>query len=284
MQTDPLLLLPLGLLGVLYAFGYARLRARGFHGGRPLIFALGYSTLIVALVSPLHAVGERSFALHMVQHLLLTLVAPPLLLLSHSMPVLLWGLPAEERTTLGRLAGRPGPVRTLLRGLTLPLVAFWVFILTQWLWHQPVPYDWAVENRWAHYAEHLTFFFSALLFWWPVIGAPPLPSPLSYPGRMLYTFCAWMPNTFLGAGLTLSSNALYPIYSHDDQQLAGLLMWMPGDILFAAVLLLLVVAFLNHEQRTAERLERELDRASALASLASRVEGRYARRPATHDP
>jgi cytochrome c oxidase assembly factor CtaG len=259
-QTDPLLLLPLVLLGALYVIGYTRLRARGSHGGRPLVFALGYWTLVIALVSPLHALGERSFALHMVQHLLLTLVAPPLLLLSRSMPVLLWGLPSEERATLGRLAGRPGPLRMLLRWATLPLVAFWVFILTQWLWHQPALYDWAVENRWAHSAEHLTFFLSAVLFWWPVIGAPPLPSPLSYPGRMLYTFLAWMPNTFLGAGLALSANALYPVYTYDDQQLAGLLMWMPGDILFAAVLLLLVVAFLNHEQRTAERLERELDR------------------------
>jgi cytochrome c oxidase assembly factor CtaG len=259
-QTDPLLVLPLLALGTLYVVGYRRLGGRGFHGGRPLIFALGYGTLVIALVSPLHALGERSFAVHMVQHLLLTLVAPPLLLLSRSMPVLLWGLPAEERATLGRLAGRPGPVRTVLRGLTLPLVAFWVFILAQWLWHQPALYDWAVENRWAHYAEHVTFFLSGVLFWWPVIGAPPLRSPLSYPGRMLYTFLAWMPNTFLGAGLTLSANALYPVYTYDDQQLAGLLMWMPGDVLFAAVLLLLVVAFLNDEQRTAERLERELDR------------------------
>ena len=214
----------------------------------------------MALVSPVHTLGERLFSVHMVQHLLLTLVAPPLLLLSRSMPVLLWGLPAQERATLGALAGRPGPLRGVLRGLTLPLVAFWLFILTQWLWHQPAAYGWALENRWAHYAEHLTFFLTALLFWWPVIGAPPLPSPLSYPGRLLYTFCAWMPNTFLGAGLTLAANPLYPFYTYPDQQLAGLLMWMPGDVLFAVVLLLLVVAFLQHEQRTAERIERELDR------------------------
>ena len=233
-------------------------------GGRPLVFAVGYATLLVALVSPLHALGEQLFSVHMVQHLLMTLVAPPLLLLSRSMPVLLWGLPASERATLGRLAGRPGPLRSVLGGLTLPLVAFWLFILTQWLWHQPALYDWALEERWAHYAEHLTFFLTAVLFWWPVIGAPPLPSPLSYPGRMLYTFCAWMPNTFLGAGLALSSAPLYAAYTYDDQQLAGLLMWMPGDVLFAVVLMLLLVAFLQHEQRTAERLERELDRQAQL--------------------
>jgi putative membrane protein len=261
-----------GLVGDLVpGMSTRRERSDAASNRRTLLFALGYLSLGLALVSPIHALGERLFSVHMVQHLLLTLVAPPLLLLSSSMPVLLWGLPASERAGLGALAGRPGPVRTLLRALTTPLVAWWLFMLTQWLWHQPAAYQWALESRWAHYAEHLSFFITAVLFWWPVIGSPPLPSPLSYPGRMLYTFCAWMPNTFLGAGLTLSSGLLYPFYAQQagvdayaDQQLAGLLMWMPGDMLFAAVLLLLLVAFLQHEQRTAERLERELDRRSGV--------------------
>jgi cytochrome c oxidase assembly factor CtaG len=210
----------------------------------------------------------------MVQHLLLSLVAPPLLLLANGMPVLLWGLPASERTALGTLVGRPGPTRTVLRWLTKPLVAWWLFILTQWLWHQPTAYQWALEGRWAHYAEHLTFFATAVLFWWPVIGAAPLPSPLGYPGRVLYTFLAWLPSSFLGAGLSLSSGPLYPYYTQQptgvdplaDQQLAGLLMWIPGDVLFATVLLLLVVAMLRQEERTAERLERELDRRAQARS------------------
>jgi cytochrome c oxidase assembly factor CtaG len=227
------------------------------------LFGLGYLTLVVALVSPLHALGEQVFSLHMLQHLLLLLVAPPLLLLSNSMPVLLWGMPAQERAGLGALIGRPGPLRNGLRWLTHPLVAWWLFVLSQWLWHQPSAYQLAVENRWIHYAEHVSFFGTAVLFWWPVIGAPPLASPLSYPARMLYTFFAWLPNTVLGAGLTLARGVLYPVYGSDayaDQQLAGLLMWVPGDVLFAVVLLLLLVAFLHHEQRAAERLERELDR------------------------
>jgi putative membrane protein len=279
-QADPLILVPLLGLGGLYVVGYLRLAGiraqrgvrRGVGEHRGLLFAMGYLTLVVALVSPLHALGERYFSVHMVQHLLLTLVAPPLLLLSNSMPVLLWALPAEERAGLGMLVGRPGPLRSLLRGLTRPLVSWLLFILAQWLWHQPGAYQIALENPWAHYAEHLSFFITATLFWWPVIGAAPLPSPLSYPARMLYTFFAWMPNTFLGAGLTLSAGVLYPFYTHQagvdvyaDQQLAGLLMWMPGDVLFALVLLLLVVAFMQHEQRTAERLERELDRHEAQA-------------------
>src|SRR5947207_2761381 len=184
----------------------------------------------------------------MVQHLLLSLVAAPLLLLSSSMPVLLWALPAHDRATLGRLVGQPGPARSTLRGLTHPLVAWFLFVVTQWAWHQPLAYDWALENRWAHYLEHLSFFITAVLFWWPVVGAPPLPSPLSYPARLAYTFLAWLPNSLLGAGISLSRAPLYSFYVNSaqttgidpllDQQLAGLIMWVPGDVLFAAILLI----------------------------------------------
>jgi cytochrome c oxidase assembly factor CtaG len=267
-QDDPLLLIPLLVLGTVYVLGYLRLVQLGVDlQKRSAFFTLGYLSLFVALVSPVHTLGEQVLSLHMLQHLLLLLVAPPLLLLSNSMPVLLWGLPPRERAGVGRIVGRSGPVRSGLRWLTRPLLAWWLFVLSQWLWHQPAAYQLAIENRWLHYAEHLSFFGTALLFWWPVIGAPPLRSPLTYPGRMLYTFFAWLPNTFLGAGLALARSVLYPVYdgqpgldAYADQQLAGLLMWVPGDVLFAVVLLLLVRAFLRHEDRVAERIERELDR------------------------
>jgi len=272
-ETDPLVLLPLLGVGVAYLVGYRRF-ARRRHADttyrtRGGLFAVGYTALLVVLVSPLHTVGEQLFSVHMIQHLLLSLVAPPLLLLSSSMPVLLWALPAGDHLTLGRLVGQPGPVRSALRFLTHPMLAWWLFVGTLWAWHLPVAYDWALENRWAHYLEHLSFFVTAVLFWWPVIGAPPLPSPLAYPARLAYTFLAWMPSTLLGAGLSLARGPLYPFYvatAHTtgidptfDQQLAGLIMWVPGDVLFVSILLLLVAAFMQQEERKAERLDRELD-------------------------
>jgi putative membrane protein len=270
---DPLLLVPLIALGAAYFVGYRRFSRlphadRGYRM-RNALFIIGYTALMIALISPLHAVGEQYFSVHMVQHLLLSLVAPPLLLLSSSMPVLLWALPAQDRATLGRLVGQPGPMRSILRGLTRPLVALGLFIATQWIWHQPIAYDWALENRWAHYFEHITFFATAILFWWPVIGAPPLPSPLSYPLRLGYTFLAWLPNSLLGAGISLSRGPLYPFYVDSahitgtdpafDQQLAGLIMWVPGDVLFVSILLLLFVAYMQDEQAQEERIDRELD-------------------------
>ncbi|MCA1645982.1 MAG: cytochrome c oxidase assembly protein, partial [Chloroflexi bacterium] len=164
-----------------------------------------------------------------------------------------------------------------LRWLTHPLVAWWLFVGTQWLWHQPLGYQWALENRWAHYLEHLSFFVTAVLFWWPVIGAPPIRTALGYPARMAYTFLAWMPNSLLGAGITLSRGPLYPFYlttamatgadASVDQQLAGLIMWVPGDLLFAVILILLLVAFMQHEERTEARIDRELDAREAAAGL-----------------
>jgi putative membrane protein len=233
------------------------------------VFVVGYVALLVALVSPLHAVGEEYFSVHMVQHLLLSLVAAPLLLLSNSMPVLLWALPRGDRASLGRLVGQPGPLRSTLRWFTHPIVAWTLFLVTQWLWHQPVGYQWALENRWAHYFEHITFFVTAILFWWPVIGSPPLPSPLNYPARLAYTFLAWMPNSLLGAGISLARAPLYPDYvataqingtdAAADQQLAGLIMWVPGDVLFVTILLVLFVAFMQAEERKEARIDRELD-------------------------
>ncbi len=272
-QWDPLLWAPLLAMAAAYLLGSRRLagrhRAPGVARGRAAFFWSGWLVLLVALVSPLHELGEQRFSIHMTQHLLLSLVAPPLLLLSNSMPVMLWALPRQDRATVGGWLGQPGPVHSLLRLLTNPFVAWWLFVLTQWLWHQPGPYELALADHWAHYAEHLTFFGSSVLFWWPVVGAAPLPSPLSMPARLLYAFLAWIPNSILGAGITLSPHVLYPFYEVQgaalgfdplaDQQLAGLIMWIPGDIVFVSILLVLFGAILSSEERLAERLDRELD-------------------------
>ncbi|HEY3057457.1 MAG TPA: cytochrome c oxidase assembly protein [Chloroflexota bacterium] len=292
-QLDPLLVVPLVGIGVAYAIGYRRFvrrtRPDSAVPARATLFILGYTALLVALLSPLHSVGEQFFSVHMVQHLLLTLVAAPLLLLSNSMPVLLWALPRRDRATVGRLFGQPGPVRAALVWLTQPVIAGSVFVVTQWAWHQPVLYELALESRWAHYLEHIVFFSTAVLFWWPVIGAAPLRTPLGYPARMAYTFLGWMPNTLLGAGISLSRDPLYPTYinaAHTygvdaaaDQQLAGLIMWVPGDILFAMILMVLLAAYMRHEEREAERIDRELDARDAAALAAKTSASTAAYRP-----
>ncbi len=276
-----MLLVPLIGIGLAYVLGYRRLsrlsHTASSYRTRGGLFIVGYTALVVALLSPLHALGEAYFSVHMVQHLLLSLVAPPLLLLSNSFPVMLWALPRHDRLSVGRLLGQPGPIRSGLRWLMHPVIAWALFVGTQWVWHLPIGYNWALENRWAHYLEHLSFFATAIIFWWPVIGSAPLRSPLNFPARLAYTFLAWMPNSLLGAGLTLSRGVLYPHYIQTaqtsaidpavDQQLAGLIMWVPGDLLFAIILILLLVAFMRNEEHRAERIDRELDARDAATQL-----------------
>ena len=148
----------------------------------------------------------------MVQHLLLSLVAAPLLLLSNSMPVLAVG--AATRTIGPPSAGwSASPADPLDAALAHPSARRLVRCSSapSGCGTMPLGYEWALENRWAHYFEHISFFVTAVLFWWPVIGSPPLPSPLGYPARMAYTFLAWMPNSLLGAGITLSRGAAVPV-------------------------------------------------------------------------
>jgi putative membrane protein len=279
LYLDPLVLLPLAVVGAAYVVGYRRLSARrnlaGVTRTRGALFGGGYGALLVALASPLHTLGEELFSVHTVQHLLLTLVAAPLLLAANAMPVLVWALPERDRATVGRWVSHERLIRGPLKFVTHPAIAWSLYLASQWLWHQPAAYQWALANRWAHYAEHLTFFGAAVVFWWPVIGAAPLGSPLSYPARFLYAFLASIPNSILGAGIALSPGVLYAHYAeharllgldaHSDQVLAGLIMWIPGDLLFLGILLLLLVAFLRHEERAAERIDRDLDLREAAA-------------------
>jgi putative membrane protein len=263
-EFEPLVLFPLLLLGALYVAGHARL-ARLTHRQGPnesrgtRFFVAGYAALALALLSPIHTFSEELFFVHMLQHVLLMSVAAPLLLLANPMPVMLWSLPPTARALVGRgLAAESWPVRCL-RLLTRPLLAWPLFVLDLWLWHQPAPYQAALGSEPLHYVQHLLFFLTAVLFWWPVIGPAPVRSRLRYPARMLYVFMAWVPNSVLGAGFTFAPAALMPFYEARprhwgidalaDQQLAGLLMWIPGDAIYAAAMMALLIALLRQEDR-----------------------------------
>jgi cytochrome c oxidase assembly factor CtaG len=147
----------------------------------------------------------------------------------------------------------------VLRQLTRPAVAWWLFVANLWLWHQPAAYQAALESEPIHLVQHLLFFGTAVLFWWPVIGPAPMRSRLAYPSRMLYVFVTWLPNSVLGAGITFAPSVLLPFYAARprhfgldplvDQQLAGLTMWLPGDAIYAAAMMVLLLATLRQEDR-----------------------------------
>jgi cytochrome c oxidase assembly factor CtaG len=211
-------------------------------------------SVVLALCSPLELLSELSFTAHMVQHQLLLMTAPPLLLLAEPFPVMLWGLPPRLRRRVGVLVARPGPVRSVLRTLTWMPVAGGLYTLTLWGWHYPRAYEAALRHPVLHDVEHLTFFGTAILFWWPIVNPAPrlrrLTTGVMYGARIGYLILATAQNTLLGAVLGLAERALYPAYAAaprllaewgpvDDQSFGGGVMWSGSHMFLVAVLVLL---------------------------------------------
>ncbi len=255
----PAVLIPLGALGVLYVRGWWRLgrvpRTRGAAPAwRLAAYLAGLASVVLALCSPLELLSELSFTAHMVQHQLLLMMAPPLLLLAEPFPVTLWGLPPRLRRRVGATVARPGPVRSVLRTLTWMPVAGGLYTLTLWGWHYPLAYEAALRYPVLHDVEHLTFFGTALVFWWPIVNPAPrlrrLTTGVMYGARIGYLILATAQNTLLGAVLGLAERALYPSYAAaprlllewspvDDQSFGGGVMWSGSHMFLVAVLVLL---------------------------------------------
>ncbi len=216
--------------------------------GRQLtLFLLGAGTILFALLSPLDEIGdEYLFSAHMIQHLLLTLIAAPLMLM---------GTPAW----LLRAPLRYPPVRAVARVLTHPIVAFATFNLVFMLWHLPGWYEAALQSEAVHFVEHASFFGTALLNWWPVLSPLAELPGLPPAGKILYLFLESIPSTVLGALITFSPDVLYPTYAAApqlpgytaiaDQQMAGLIMWMPGGMVYLVAITIVFYGWINREDR-----------------------------------
>ena len=255
----PAVLIPLGALGVLYVRGWWWLRRvprtrRAAPAWRLAAYLTGLASVVLALCSPLELLAELSFTAHMVQHQMLLMMAPPLLLLAEPFPVMLWGLPPRFRRRVGMLVARPGPVRSVIRWLTWMPVAGGLYTLTLWGWHYPAAYEAALRYPVLHDVEHLTFFGTAVLFWWPIVNPAPrlrrLTTGVMYGARIGYLILATAQNTLLGAVLGLAERALYPAYAAaprllaewgpvDDQSFGGGVMWSGSHMFLVAVLVLL---------------------------------------------
>jgi putative membrane protein len=237
-SLHPSVIIGTGLLGALYFYGIGPYRRR--HGHPPaspwqvLSFSGALLVLLLVLNGPVHDLSDYYlFSMHMVQHLVLTLIFPPLLLA---------GIPTW---LLRPLLLQPG-VLGLGRFLTRPVVAAVLFSISIAVWHLPFFYDLMMRSHEVHIATHLLFMVTATLMWWPVMGpAPELPR-LPSGVAMLYLFLVGIPMQIVAALITFADQVLYPWYSVaprtwglsplDDQQLGGLLMWIPGNLwLFGAI-------------------------------------------------
>ena len=254
-SLDPWITGPLALTAGLWGVGALRLwRRSGLGrdrlGRRGWTFAGGWLALAAAVVSPLHQAGERSFAFHMLEHEMLMLVAAPLLVLSRPVGVMLWAFPFSARLALGR-AGRSGWIQRPWRALSEPVTATLLQAAALWLWHLPSLFDLALQSPGWHIAQHLSFLVTALLFWSSVLARRH--GVAQAVGSLFLTSLV---TGALGAFMALSSSPWYARYAAlgmnpwgltpaEDQQLAGLLMWVPGGLVHALAALWLLGAALK---------------------------------------
>ena len=256
---DPTVVAALLATAVLYLRGVRRVRRPDRKlANRAACFLSGLVVLWVALQSPIDAYADTRLSVHMVQHLLLTMVAAPLLVLGG--PVILAlraSTPAFRHRWLLPLL-RSWPVRLL----TAPVVAWAQFALVLWVSHFSPLYELAVRNDGVHALEHLLYLASAVLFWLPVVGVDPSPRRLSHPARLLYLFLAMPQASFLGLALWGTSRVLYPTYQAtlgagalDDQRLAGTIMGSAGMLVMVPALGLVLLDWLAREERAAARAE-----------------------------
>jgi putative membrane protein len=238
-------------LGVRNLWSHAGL-GRGISLLRVSSYAGGGAILVIALVSPLDRLGDALLTAHMVQHILLVGVAPPLLLAGLPGAALPWSMPRRIRRALGRGSG----VRAVARKIAFlvrPLPASAVHGIALWLWHAPALFEAALRSDVIHALEHITFFATAILFWQSLAMA--LRSTAAVPAGIAAGFLTLVHGGFLGALITFSPTLLYPWYRQGperwglsplaDQQLAGLIMWVPAALIYLLACLVLAARLLK---------------------------------------
>ena len=250
----------LALFAAVYAAGVVRLwRNAGYgRGVRPLealAFAAGWLALVIALSPPLDEWSEQWLAAHMLQHELLMIVAAPLFAVGAPLVGILWAMPSAFRHTVVRTVQRT-PIPVVWQLVAAPPTAFVLYGLALWVWHVPALYDAALEHEPVHIVQHLCFFGTAALFWWGLVHGRQ--GRMGYGAAVVYLFVTTVHGGVLGALLTVSPRVWYaPYLVHhpagltplEDQQLAGLLMWVPAGLAFAAGALLLFAAWLRQSDR-----------------------------------
>ncbi|MDB4883119.1 MAG: hypothetical protein JWL95_1885 [Gemmatimonadetes bacterium] len=228
--------------------------ARGIARWRAACFAAGTFVAALALLSPIDAVGAALFSVHMTQHMLLVVVAAPLLMLGDPLTPAIWSLRIGARRRIGLAWRRARATQSIWRQLRRPLVAWALHVGALWLWHLPRLYDVALRDERVHVLEHATFFLTALLFWAPLADRRRV-LRLGVGAGTLYLFAAALQCTLLGALMTFArrpwyvahygTTAAWGLTPLEDQQIAGLIMWIPAGLAYLVALLPFVLTALR---------------------------------------
>jgi len=261
---DPRIAFILGLLGWRYMDAFWKVwneagQGRGISRRRVVAFWVAVLVLLAALVSPLDALSETLLSAHMIQHLLLILAAPLLLAYALPVPDLIRLLPRMWRQRVARWGHRQHFLGNLWKMLTQPVVIAAGFAFILWGWHLPGLYEAALRSPMLHILEHLSFVASAYLLWWRILDTRQLRSSIG--SAIMLAFVTALHSGLLGVLLLFSASNWYTAYDPSmirswgltplaDQQIAGLLMWLPGSLVYlVAALALLGCWFQKMEER-----------------------------------
>lgn len=241
-------MLPVGLSAALYAIGVRNIwksagRKAGIHYLQVGAFIAAWLILVIALFSPVDTLGNLYFSMHMVQHELLMVMSAPLFIVARPLPVWAWALKPAWRHRISGFT-RHSIITDSWKFLTSIFSAWFIHAAVLWGWHVPVLFEYALTHPMVHDLQHLTFFFSALLFWWSVMSLRPGTTHTFV--VMVSLFTTVLHTGLLGALLTFAGNVWYPTYAAtvgglltplEDQQLGGLIMWVPGGLGYLAIAL-----------------------------------------------
>lgn len=257
---DPIVVLALAAAAWAYVAGLRRVRAAGrpFPGRWSTAWFAGLGALALALLSPIDAYADASLWVHMVQHLLLTLVAPPLLAFGAPVTLALRAARPDvrRRWLLPVLRSRPVAI------LANPIVGWALFVGAPFAIHFSPLFDLALRDDAVHATEHALWLGTALVYWWPIVGRDPMPHRMSYPARMLSMLLTMPATSFAALAIYGASTALYPTYAAlpdpwgglalGSQRVAAVIMWLVGNLFMVAAMLVCAGAWKRDEERRTE--------------------------------
>lgn len=246
--------------GVL-TLGKRRRSGQAIEHKQAIAFIGGITAIFVALISPLDALGSALFSAHMAQHLILMLVAAPLLAFGTPTIIILWGLPKQWRLIFSKKQLHE-PFESVWRVMGNPLVIWSLHVAATWLWHLPSLYQATLQSDFIHSLQHSSFLGTALLYWWSILH-PSRKKAMSYGIAIISLFGMAVQSSVLGALLTFSESVWYPAYdlsvaawgltALQDQQLAGVVMWVPPGILYLLAVMGFVDALLEASDKSGRR-------------------------------
>ena len=224
--------------------------------------------MISAFYSPIEQLADRFFFIHMIQHLLLQMVAVPLILIGTPIVPIMRGWPIKVRRLVIIKIMNNKMIRKILWFFTRPIISLLTFTTLFWLWHIPILYEAAIKHESIHQLEHFTFIVSSALYWSVIIDPKPIRTYVAYSRRILIIIAGAIQNIALGSYITVYPNILYPWYETinqenfwlvtsplEDQQLAGLIMWVPGTMMYLIALLVLLGKLLSSEEKSVREKE-----------------------------